>query len=127
MDKKSIITPPPSSTMTDKDVPDYFCGRLIYRDDTDAMRYVVYDGSEKHRFASRAAAEVWCIENSYRLSDDAVYALIRAYEHTVIAANVLRRFVEQYGSSDKTELEAISVALRRVADRIDTITSQYIH
>ena len=113
--------------MTDKDVPDYFFGRLIYQDDTDAMRYVVYDGSEKHRFATRAAAEVWCVENSYRLSDNAVHALMRAYEHAATAATVLRRFVEQYGSSDRVELEAISVALRRVADRIDTITCQYIH
>lgn len=123
MEDKNIITPPPQEMC---DLPDYFCGRLIYKDDTDAMCYVVYDGHHKHRFASRPAAEKWCIEQAYTLTEDAVLTLMRSYDHLLKSIKLLRIFLDKYGSTDRMTLEQTCVQMRLTAMHLDRIISTYI-
>lgn len=122
-----LLSPPPHDTMEPKDVPDYFCGRLIFIDETNSMRYVVYDGHSRHQFPTRAAAERWCIEQAGSVTDDALAELMRAQAHASKAAAILRTAVERYPYTESVDIEAIGVNVRRMADKIDEIVSKYIH
>lgn len=112
--------------MEPKDVPDYFCGRLIYYDDTEAMKFVVYDGVRKLRFTTRAAAEKWCVQKACALQPEALGEIMRAFHHLARASIVLRQLNTKYPMDEREQLEAISVSARRMADALDTIVSKYI-
>lgn len=107
-------------------VPDYFCGRLIYYDDSEAMKFVVYDGVNKVRFTSRAAAEKWCVQKASELQTEALGEIMRAFHHLSRASMVLRQLNTKYPMDEREQLEAISVSARRMADALDTIVSKYI-
>lgn len=126
MENKKLLTPPHHGAMEPKEIPDYFCGRLIFTDDTNGMRHVVYDGHSRHQFASRAAAERWCIEQAGSVENDALAELMRAQAHAEKAAKILRTANERYPYERSVDIEAISVNIRKMADAIDTIISQYI-
>lgn len=120
-------TPPPQQfTMDRNDVPDYYCGRLIFYDDSEAMHYVVYDGLKKVRFATRTAAEKFCIEKAYEIQTEAFGEISRAFHHLTRASIVLRQLNLKYPMDERVQLESISVNARRMADALDTILAKYI-
>lgn len=112
--------------MDDKDVPDYFCGRLIYFDDSEAMHYVVYDGVNQHRFATRQDAEKWCLQMVDEVMPSAIAECMRAYHHLTRASITLRELKRRYPMEESELLELISVNSRRLADKLDDIISKYI-
>lgn len=112
--------------MDRNDVPDYYCGRLIFYDDSEAMRYVVYDGVNKVRFATRAAAEKFCIEKACEVQTEALGEIYRAFHHLTRASVILRQLNLKYPMNEREQLETISVNVRRMADALDTITAKYI-
>ena len=114
--------PPP----TGNELPDYYCGRLIYYDQNNAMHWVAYDGQNRVHFPSRKQAEKWCYEQATQSEDAQVDELMRAYYHITRAADILRAATCKYYYTRHVDLEAVSTDLRRHAQRIDDITSQYI-
>lgn len=108
------------------ELPDYFCGRLIYQDDDDdACQWVVYDGDKKQRFTSRKAAEQWCVKHAYNVTRDDVGLLFLAHSRVTSAHNVLREIAPRF-CDEHLRIETLSVQLRRIADEIDTITSKHL-
>lgn len=123
---KQYTPPPRQSSIQDDDVPDYFFGRLIWTEPGTGMEYVVYDGADKHRFASRAAAEKWCIEQATSVNEEAAETLMRAAAHVMKASRIIEAACRRYPLQDKLTLDLTAVQLLRIYDGIDAVVSKYI-
>lgn len=113
---RDTFNPPPVN-----DLPDYIHGRLIFQDTTsdDNCRWVVYDGRTFFRCPSRKAAEQLAARQreGARPSLDNIYL---AQHHATRAAQVLRRAAAEQTEEDiRQYIEAWSVQLRRIADKLD--------
>lgn len=109
-------------------IPDYFAGRLIYFDDMSAetMRWVVYDGRQKTRFTSRAAAERWCAAESMKLHSEVLDKLMIALLYLDKAKCALDS-AATFTSELREEIEFYALGCRRIEDKIDTIIAQHSH
>lgn len=108
-----------------KEIPDYFCGHLIYHVNEEGCPFIVYDGNERHLFTSRQQAEKFCMENSYQLNDEDIARLmltmqriINAYTTLDVVAKVIKR---EHGLI----MQGWALDLRKVADKLDTFISQH--
>lgn len=108
--------------------PSYFRGHLYYYDDKNdnTMRWVLYDGQNKIRFISRTALENYVIEKQVQIPERCVELLMRAYARVERAYKDLDEASSMVEISMKLQLEATSVQLRQLDDRIDTIISLII-
>lgn len=114
--------------MTDeeaKKIPDYFAGRLIYFDDlsNETMRWVVYDGRQKVRFTSRAAAERWSAAESMKLHSEVLDRIMVAMLYLDKAKNALDA-AATFTAEMREEIEFYALEIRRIEDKLDTIISQ---
>lgn len=109
----------------DKNIPDYFAGRLIYYDDIspETMRWVVYDGHRKVRFTSRRAAERWCAAESLKIHSEAIDRLMLAYLYADKAKQALEA-AASFANEMREEIEFYALEIRRISDKIDTIIAQ---
>lgn len=109
-------------------IPDYFAGRLIYFDDLsdETMRWVVYDGRQKIRFTSRAAAERWCAAESMKLHSEVLDKLMIALLYLDKAKCALDS-AATFTSELREEIEFYALGCRRIEDKIDTIIAQHSH
>lgn len=86
--------PPPTFVDTNNrwqdEIPDYIAGHLIYHDDTCGLPWVIYDGGQRHHFASRAAAARFAIAQAARVTD-------RQAADIMTAAATARQLSEQLG------------------------------
>lgn len=107
-------------------LPDYFQGRLIYElDDGDACRWVVYDGDKMQRFPTRKKAEKWCTEHSKKVSREELEILILATTRLTSSYQNLDRVAPKF-VEEREVIEGLALALRQVADKLDTIISRHV-
>lgn len=107
-------------------IPDYFMGRLIYElDDGDSCRWAVYDGDKVQRFPTRARAEEWCTEHTKNVSREELGKLILATARITSSYKLLDKVAPLF-IDEREVLEGLALALRQVADKIDTITARYV-
>lgn len=108
------------------EVPDYYMGRLIINDDNpdETMHWVVYDGLQRVRCISRAAAIRYCQERALDVTDDALQGLMLAFDKLRNGYMQLDRLASMVPAVDRPTIETISVNIRRVTDQLDTYIAQ---
>ncbi len=108
------------------DLPDYAFGRLIYRDDVsdDNMRWIVYDGRQYVRCISKKAAYQFAAEQANAVGSEAIHFLMVGHHHLTRGYNAIDRGAAMMPVELKIECEAIALAVRRLADKIDSIIAQ---
>lgn len=107
-------------------IPDYFMGRLIYElDDGDSCRWAVYDGDKVQRFLTRERAEEWCVEHTKDVSREEKEKLKLAVARITSSYKLLDKVAPLF-IDEREVLEGLALALRQVADKIDTITARYV-
>lgn len=101
-------------------------GRLIINDDNpnETMHWVVYDGFQRVRCTSKAAAMRYCQERALDVTDDAIHGLMLAYDKIRNGYMQLDKLAAMVPAVDRPTIETISVNVRRVADQLDTYIAQ---
>lgn len=101
-------------------------GRLIINDDNpdETMHWVVYDGLQRVRCISRAAAIRYCQERALDVTDDALQGLMLAFDKIRNGYMQLDRLASMVPAVDRPTIETISVNIRRVTDQLDTYIAQ---
>lgn len=109
----------------DKNLPDYFAGRLIYFDDIspETMKWVVYDGHKKVRFTSRKAAERWCAAESMKIHSEVIDRLMVAYLYADKSKQALEA-AASFANELRAEIEFYALEIRKIGDKIDTMIAQ---
>lgn len=108
------------------DVPDYAFGRLIYYDgiSEDNCRWIVYDGRQCVRCTSKSAAYKFAAEQANAVGSENIHFLMVGHHHLTRGYKAIDRAAEGMPVEIKLECEAIALAVRRLADKIDTIIAQ---
>lgn len=121
------LIPPPPANNTDT-VPDFYLGCLIYYDwySDDAMKWICYDGRNKVRCISKAAAMNHAQSISDYITDGEIGHLMFAHHFLTRAWRTLDKAAEASGISDRLWLQQKAVDARKIADAIDTLISQKI-
>lgn len=99
-------------------LPDYYCGRLIYYDESNGMPWIVYDGAGKTHFSNRKAAEKYCIEQATQFTKEEVGEWMRAHAHLIRAQSILDSAIH---FRKKEPCERIALQIRLLADQLDEI------
>lgn len=120
------IQPPPRNSFDE--LPDYYCGRLILKDNQsdDNCRWIVYDGRQYIRCVSKTAAYRLAAEQANATNDTAIYHLMAAQHAASRASEAAQRAADE-SAEIRIQCEEISVKLRLLADKLDTIISQSSH
>lgn len=107
-------------------LPDYAFGRLIYRDDVldDNMKWIVYDGRTKVRCISKKAAYQFAAQQANAVGSEAIHFLMVGHHHLTRGYNAIDRAAPMLPVEIKLECESIALAVRRLADKIDSIIAQ---
>lgn len=107
-------------------LPDYAFGRLIYPDDVsdDKMKWIVYDGRTKVRCISKKAAYQFAAQQANAVGTEAIHFLMVGHHHLTRGYNAIDRAAPLLPVETKLEIEAIALAVRRLADKIDSIIAQ---
>lgn len=87
------------------------------------MRWVVYDGHQKVRFTSLAAAERWCAAESMKLHSEVFDRIMVAMLYLDKAKNALDA-AATFTAEIREEIEFYALEIRRIEDKLDTIISQ---
>lgn len=108
------------------EVSDYYMGRLIINDDNpdETMHWVVYDGLQRVRCTSKAAAMRYCQERALGVTEDAIQGLMLAYDKIRNGYMQLDKLARMVPAVDRPTIETISVNVRRIADQLDTYIAQ---
>lgn len=117
---------PPHEVLNE--LPDYFLGCLIFRDDDggDNMRWICYDGRTKYRCATRSAAEA-CARNIRGMAtDEQVGHLTSAFHFLTRAWRAMDKAAAESDVETRLWLELKAVETRKLADAIDTLIAQKI-
>jgi len=120
--------PPPISSQDPKFLPDYYAGCLLYLDDAsdDNMRWICYDGRQRHRCISKAAA-MRCAEELHNLiTKDGIGHLMHSHHYLTRAWQSLDHAAAQSDIETRLWLELKAVEVHKLADAIDILISQRI-
>lgn len=107
-------------------LPDYAFGRLIFHDDfsDDNMKWIVYDGRTKVRCISKKAAYHYVAQQANVVGSEAINFLMVGHHHLTRGYKSIDRAAPMMPVEVKLECEAIALAVRRLADKIDSIIAQ---
>lgn len=107
-------------------LPDYAFGCLIYYDDVsdDNMKWIVYDGRMKVRCISKKAAYHYAAQQANAVGTEVINFLMIGYHHLTRGYNAIDRAAPMMPVEIKLECEAIALAVRKLADKIDSIIAQ---
>lgn len=122
----SKITPPPTSTQDPKFLPDYYLGCLLFFEDSqdNNMRWICYDGRQRYRCISKAAA-MKCAENLHHLAtEDGIGHLMHAHHYLTRAWKSLDYAAAESDIETRLWLELKAVETHKLADAIDLLISQ---
>lgn len=122
--------PPPTFVDTQAsgldELPDFVAGQLIYYDPDDGCHWVVYDGEHRNKFASRKAAERFCIERVSKVNNAQVGVLLAAQFRTRQVSDRLGEFFVASDLDRTRQVHAIGADLRRISDNLDKIAAHFV-
>lgn len=111
-----------------KELPDYYLGCLIYRDDVsdDNMRWIVYDGRTYTRCISRKAAEHYAAQIRNQTNEEEIAILMQAHHFLSRAYRTLDKAASMSTIETRLLLERKALEVRMIADTIDATIAQKI-
>lgn len=121
--------PPPPSTQDLKFIPDYYLGCLIFYDEftDDNMRWVCYDGRQRYRCVSRAAAMQMAAELSKLVTTEGIGHLMLSHHFLTRAWQAMDKAAAESDIETRLWLELKAVETHKLADAIDLLISQKSH
>ena len=108
------------------ELPDYYCGQLIWKEEGNSLPWCLYDGRQIDRFQSRELAERYALARAGKLSDDAIGRLMQIYFRINTCNQALHRESILAPPPVNIYLEKISARLAHERDDLDQIISKII-
>lgn len=109
------------------ELPDYYCGVLIYKEEGHSLPWCIYDGNNIIHFQSRELAERYAIERNGKVTDDCIGRLMQIYYRINTCNQALHREAGIAPPPFNISLEKISARLAHQRDDLDEIISQMLN
>jgi hypothetical protein len=109
------------------ELPDYYCGQLIWKEEGNSLAWCVYDGNQIDRFQTRELAERFALARHGTVTDDCIGRLMQIYYRINTCNQALHREAGIAPPPFNISLEKISARLAHQRDELDKIISQMLN